>query len=390
MLIHQLAVVFSGPMPRVLLCWWKFLLFPLPFFPLFPLLLHRVPEPASEGRKSRDVLEEDTLVRPKTVLLWTPWWGNQEKRQGKDWHLGENPFANCPVSRCTITVDREEQPVHMHDAILFHSWDLFQFDMRLPEKRSDFQRYILFSIEPVQNCGGLTDWEYGALDDFFNATASFRNDADVVVPYGRLERREGREENSGSGWGGDLLLEKSRSVLFVTSHCVTDSDREGVAMRLNKTIEIDFRGGCASEWDTRVRGPHRDRHRHGTHMNVELYYFYLAFENSICQDYVTEKFFDAMAANVVPVVYGGANYSQLAPPHSFIDIQDFPNEEAAGLYLQHLIDNPKEYQEYFWWKPYYKVAGIGDSSLTMDRIPPSFPCSLCAELHSKSQTKQYR
>ena len=332
--------------------------------------------------------------RPKTVLLWTPWWGNRNKRQGKDWHLGENPFANCPVNRCTITANREEQPVHMHDAILFHSWDLFQFDMRMPEKRSDFQRYILFSIEPIQNCGGLSDWEYAALGDFFNATASFRNDADIVVPYGRLERIEdrGREEekHSGSAWESDLLSKKSRSVLFVTSHCVTDSDREGVAMRLNKTIDIDFRGGCASEWDPRVRGGHKDRHRHGTQMNVELYYFYLAFENSICQDYVTEKFFDAMAANVVPVVYGGANYSKLAPPHSFINIQDFPNEEAAGLYLQHLIDNPREYQEFFWWKPYYKVAGIGDSTLTMDRIPPSFPCSLCAQLHSNSQTKQYR
>ena len=304
--------------------------------------------------------------------------------------------ANCLSNRCTITTDREEVAVHMHDAVLFHSWDLFQFDMRIPEKRSDFQKYILFSIEPLQNCGGLTDWEYEALGGFFNATASFRSDSDIVVPYGMLERREDNaRDDSGadeqeSGWQNDMLLKKSRSVLFVTSHCATDSGREEVAKRLNKTIEIDFRGACASHWDPRLKNNHKDRHRHGTQLNVELYYFYLAFENSLCKDYVTEKFFDALATDVVPVVYGGADYSELAPPHSFINIRDFPSEEAAGLYLKHLIANPKEYLKYFWWKPYFQVSGIGDRSLRMDRIPPSFPCSLCAHIHSHGQQNQYR
>ena len=36
--------------------------------------------------------------------------------------------------------------------------------------------------------------------------------------------------------------------------------------------------------------------------------FYMAFENSICDDYATEKFHRSLLYPVVPVVMGGANY----------------------------------------------------------------------------------
>ena len=54
------------------------------------------------------------------------------------------------------------------------------------------------------------------------------------------------------------------------------------------------------------------------------YKFYLAFENSICRDYVTEKFYNALLFSTVPVVYGGADYESIGAPHnSFIDVRNF-------------------------------------------------------------------
>ena len=38
------------------------------------------------------------------------------------------------------------------------------------------------------------------------------------------------------------------------------------------------------------------------------YYFYLAFENSLCDEYITEKFFRTLNYNTVPVVMGGPRY----------------------------------------------------------------------------------
>ena len=51
------------------------------------------------------------------------------------------------------------------------------------------------------------------------------------------------------------------------------------------------------------------------------YKFYLAFENSLCQDYITEKFFQAANAGVVPIVYGG--------------ISNLDYEEVKSIFFPH-------------------------------------------------------
>ena len=55
----------------------------------------------------------------------------------------------------------------------------------------------------------------------------------------------------------------------------------------------------------------------------ETFQFYLAFENSLCDDYVTEKFFNVLLADMIPVVMNGANMSSIAPKNSYIDLKDF-------------------------------------------------------------------
>jgi alpha-1,3-fucosyltransferase len=90
-------------------------------------------------------------------------------------------------------------------------------------------------------------------------------------------------------------------------------------------------------------------------MTERDYYFYLSFENSICVDYVTEKFFNVMTKNIVPVVLGGTDYQNSvgAPPHSLINAyKDYKNPADLARYLQSLIDDPEKYAEYFWCQAY--------------------------------------
>ena len=54
------------------------------------------------------------------------------------------------------------------------------------------------------------------------------------------------------------------------------------------------------------------------------YKFYLAFENSICRDYATEKLYNALLFHTVPIVYGGADYKAIGlPSNSYIDVRNF-------------------------------------------------------------------
>lgn len=107
------------------------------------------------------------------------------------------------------------------------------------------------------------------------------------------------------------------------------------------------------------------------------YKFYFSFENSLCIDYVTEKLFLYMSYDIVPVVYGGGDYSQYAPPHSYINVNDFETTDDLAKYLIFLNDNPEEYIKYFWWKKHYRLS----------KLRPFVMCDLCEKLNDPYYTR---
>nr|CAD7195380.1 unnamed protein product [Timema douglasi] len=72
--------------------------------------------------------------------------------------------------------------------------------------------------------------------------------------------------------------------------------------------------------------------------------------------YVTEKFFRALHSNVVPIVYGGADYKTLAPPLSYIDVSDFSSLMELSEYLKHLDNTPEEYINELYTRPSRSTA----------------------------------
>ena len=56
---------------------------------------------------------------------------------------------------------------------------------------------------------------------------------------------------------------------------------------------------------------------------AERYWFYLAFENTICNDYITEKFWRTLDLKTVPIVMGGGNYLRDAPKRVVYSFQLF-------------------------------------------------------------------
>ena len=88
-----------------------------------------------------------------------------------------------------------------------------------------------------------------------------------------------------------------------------------------------------------------------------------------------------MDYNVLPVVMGGADYSKIAPPKSYINQKDFSSPKDLAYYLKYLLKNGTAYQEYFTWKTYFKVYPTASSEPM---------CHLCEKLNDeKPQTKIY-
>jgi len=85
------------------------------------------------------------------------------------------------------------------------------------------------------------------------------------------------------------------------------------------------------------------------------YLFYLSLENSICEDYITEKFWNLLSAYIVPIVLDGNSHKFLAPEHSFINAHDFDSLDELVNYLNYLKSNSTAYAEYFEWKTYFRV-----------------------------------
>ena len=97
----------------------------------------------------------------------------------------------------------------------------------------------------------------------------------------------------------------------------------------------------------------KDRKKCGKHAVLRRYPFYLAFENSDEEDYVSEKVFHALEAGVLPVYNGAPNIADFVPPHSVVDVHDpaFGGSlDKVAEHLQSLLAEPERYMEYFAWK----------------------------------------
>jgi len=107
----------------------------------------------------------------------------------------------------------------------------------------------------------------------------------------------------------------------------------------------------------------------------QKYKFYLAFENSNCRDYITEKFFINSLGRAVPIVMGASrdDYRRSSPPNSYIHVDDFNSPAHLAQYLHKLDADDMAYNRYFEWK---------SSPPKGQFINTYFWCRLCALLHA--------
>ena len=147
--------------------------------------------------------------------------------------------------------------------------------------------------------------------------------------------------------------------------------------RLAQHIGVHIYGKCGNMQcgqDRRLRNPYEVNSDPCFDLVNKEYKFYLSLENDICNDYITEKAFNALKLNTIPILLTGADINSTLPPHSVIDGLSYEPEELAD-YLYFLLRSPESFLSYFSWRRSYRVV-------SHESVPS--PCHLCAALHSPS------
>ncbi|XP_076347429.1 alpha-(1,3)-fucosyltransferase C-like isoform X1 [Tachypleus tridentatus] len=288
-----------------------------------------------------------------TILLWTKFFGTQFIDDYYFFLPGNETFSRYSCQyQCSVTADRKL--LTSVDAILFHVPN-FRSNVKLPKDRGLHQRWILYGIEAPR----LIKMPWNKIDGLFNWTMTYREDSDIPVRYGHICEKM----VSGETLDNDFLEKKVKDVVWIVSKCHTPSKREKYVQKLKSFISVDIYGKCGDK----VCLPTQAAKCY--EKILKKYKFYLAFENSICKDYVTEKFFNVLNFDIVPVTLGGANYSSFAPPGSFINAMDYPDPRKLAEHLKLVGSSSVLYNKYFQWKRKYKVY--------LQR----WMCDLCEKLH---------
>nr|XP_054756657.1 alpha-(1,3)-fucosyltransferase 4-like [Lytechinus pictus] len=209
--------------------------------------------------------------------------------------------------------------------------------MHLIYLRPPGQLWILYSRESPHH-----DYQYapeGLTGNPFNLTMTYARDSDIHFPYAALQKKRKQIQHP-------KIPRKTKLIAWMASNCQLLSwKRTELVKELQRHISVDAYGKCGNMGKL----PRDD----DTIKALQKYKFYLAFENSECRDYITEKVWKTcLMRGIVPIVYGSTreSYEKTLPKDSFIFLEDFSNMSAFVDYI-HVLDADKaRYRKYFDWK----------------------------------------
>ncbi|OEO28518.1 hypothetical protein VW23_004475 [Devosia insulae DS-56] len=248
---------------------------------------------------------------------------------------GPVPLAGVPDElRHHFTTDQAR--LREADAVVFHipDWRPTQLD---DTPKYPGQLWVLWSMESAVNYPRMADPDFLR---HFDLSVTYERTADIWSSY-----LPGRAQ-----WQAALAMppppktETAPLVMF-QSALIDGCGRNAFSGALMRQIPVDSYGRVY-----RNRTLSEDFGRQSKLGTISRYHFCLSLENSLLDDYVTEKLFDPLLAGTVPVYRGAPNAREFAPEHSFIDAEAYGGPRGLADYLRHLLESPGEYAAYFAWR----------------------------------------
>ncbi|XP_045513998.1 alpha-(1,3)-fucosyltransferase C-like [Pieris brassicae] len=366
-------------------------LFVRKLFALFPLLIlfwifyiiytyHTKMNFIRANRKDKSHLSHKNM---KYVLQWT-----RRFSAPFDW-MGEGNSAfvkyKCKYTNCYVTDDRSYfLDQKDFDAIVFNGRDVIHlWPFQMPSQRSPRQKFIFGAMESPDNFPACDK----NLDGFFNWTWTYKLDSDIRWGYIAIYNKNGQlvgpkidmvwpKMTPVSDGLKSKLKKKTKAVAWFVSHCSTKSGREHYVSRLNNELEafglsVDIYGSCGS-----LTCP-RTNEKSCFKMIKDDYHFYLSFENSFSEDYVTEKMLTALNNYAVPIVFGAAVYKRFLPDGSYIDARAL-GPTALASEINSIIENKTKFYDFFRWRNHLVYKGTDGPDV----------CNLCEILNDEEKVQQ--
>lgn len=257
-------------------------------------------------------------------MLYILLWPSANRDPFNVLEMGKDVFFNrqCAFQNCFLINETEYLAnVTNYDVIVFNGQNLQglpKSELTLPTQRSSNQLYVFFSIEPAGVYPLSADF-----DGYFNLTWTYKFDSNATMTYLTIMDKSGisigpRKE---AHWMDikkmkpinkqikkKLRHKKSAAAWFV-SNCINPKNNRQLffdSLKLELAAyghRVDVYGACGDFECIKYMDDC------GKVIQKE-YYFYLALENSFCEDYVSEKVLHGLQNFAIPIVYGGANYER--------------------------------------------------------------------------------
>ena len=275
--------------------------------------------------------------------------------------FGVQRFNDCEISNCAVQFGDELNDAITSDVVVIEFYSKLKSNAVALNIKPNHPIIVLSHESPAQ-----PHHRWKSSLNLFSGTMTYSPNSTFYYPFGATMPLRFTESSLNSPQINYARGKTKGAYAYVSSCDTLHYNRLEAMKQLSRYIDVDIFGQCTDDSPCSRLDVQCEAKMHAE------YRFYLAFENSVCKDYITEKFWKALQspAHFVPVALGGFSvneYNQIAPPESFLHVYNFSSLEHLGRYMQYLIKNDVAYNRYHQWKQKFVISNLDHENM----------CNLC-------------
>jgi hypothetical protein len=231
--------------------------------------------------------------------------------------------------------------------VMDNSYDIIIFNNYVNETPKINSKSYIFFHEPTWT--GTHQKNFKSFDDItifgFDKKFYEPNFNVIELPSHTFYGGRGPWVDSKNDWNYNNVINnenvKTKNISSVVTKLNSDSyDEEGSTYKIRHDLTdfliknlnfVDFYGGWGDSNNCK-----------GSNLKIDAvknYKFCIAIENQFTKNWITEKFYDSILNNTIPIYYGCTNIKEIFPENGYILIEDIHDFESVLSQIQEIEKN---------------------------------------------------